>query len=625
MKEHLDYAERVRTQRRTLVVTVLFSLAYLGYLSTLWYHQVLRGDQYRLEADNNILRTQEMAAYRGNILDRNGQVLVRNRLSFNVVLSREQLRSLDRVVSFLSGVLELPAETLRARVEAARQRPLHEPVIIEEDVTMSQAVAIEARRLEWPELSIVPTSRRAYPEGRLAAHAVGYVGEISRTEMDSGLFHTDLRGGDIVGKTGIERVYEDALQGFKGYKRVLVNSRGRIVEDVGVDRQPVHGSDVVLTLDVELQRTLEEAMAGHVGAAIFLDPWSGEVLAMTSMPAFEPNLFARRFPPEAGQALIADPLKPLQTRASLSRYSPGSTFKIVVAAAALEEGVIAPGTTIFCGGSGVFYGHRFRCHKAAGHGAVNMEEAIIYSCNVYFYTVGKNLGIDRIAAYSQRMGLGVKTGIDLLSEDPGLVPTPEWKQQTRGQPWYAGETISVSIGQGPLSVTPLQMARLAATLANGGREVTPHLAYQGREAEAREAERHRRETGFSEPTKATLRRAMSNVVNRGTGHRARIAGFQVAAKTGTAQFSSRSAGIDADELPYEIRDHAWLVGYAPAQEPRIAFSVLIEHGGHGGTTAAPVARKVLERFFKVEPPPPRPQPAQRAAAAPVEDPGAPAP
>jgi penicillin-binding protein 2 len=597
MKEHLEYAEKARTERRTAVVRAVFATAFVGYLLTLWYHQTLQGAEYRLQADNNILRTQEVPAYRGNILDRHDRVLVKNRLSFNVLLHREILRDLDRVVSFLAEVLDLPPETIRGRIEASRHRPAHEPVVIEEDVAMAQAVSIEARRVEWPELSIAVTSRRDYPERRLAAHVVGYVGEISEEEIRSGEFQADLRGGDIVGKTGVERVYEVELQGSKGFKTVLINSRGRVVEELGVERRPEHGKDVVLTLDADLQRALEEGLEGQVGAGIFLDPEGGEILAMASSPAFEPDLFSRRFPPREWQALIADPLKPLQNRASLSRYSPGSTFKIIVAAAALEERIVTPSTTVYCPGYAIIYGHRFRCHNAAGHGEVDLEKAIVHSCNVYFYNVGKNLGIERIAAYARRMGLGVETGIDLLYEDPGLIPTPEWKRRERGQPWYAGETISVSIGQGPLSVTPLQMARLAASLANGGRQIIPHLRRSADDGKRLAVARTPEAAGFSETTRRALRRAMTGVVNRGTGHRTRLPGIQVAAKTGTAQFSARSAGVDADELPYAIRDHAWLVGYAPAEDPQIAFAIFIEHGGHGGTTAAPVARRVLERFF----------------------------
>jgi len=276
--------------------------------------------------------------------------------------------------------------------------------------------------------------------------------------------------------------------------------------------------------------------------------------------------------------------------------------------------VIKPSSTIFCPGYTTIYGHRFRCWKAGGHGAVDLEEAIVHSCNVYFYHVGKTLGIEAIAAYARRLGLGEPTGIDLLHEDTGLIPTPEWKERTRGQPWYAGETISVAIGQGPLNVTPLQMARMAATLANGGRTVTPHLAHRGEVREQAAASRLRNETGFTAQTMNALRKAMVGVVKRGTGGRAAVKGVAVAGKTGTAQFSSRSAGIDADDLPLAIRDHAWFVGFAPADDPRIAFAVFIEHGGHGGTTAAPVARRVMERFFAAGDSQPVARPGEQVAA-----------
>jgi len=597
LREHLEYAEKMRTQRRTRVVTVLFIAAFTAYLGTLWYLQVIRGEMYRTLASENVLRTVKVPAYRGNIRDRHDRILVSNRLAFNVYMDREAIRDREALIHFLAALLEMEPDVLRHRLETTRPRPLERRIVLVEDVTLKQAVSIEARQLEWPELSIEVEARRSYPHGRLAAHALGYVGEISEAEMRSSAFAGDLVGGDIVGKTGIERSYETELQGSKGARRVRVNSRGRVVEDVGLDRPPRHGTDLRLTIDLDLQRALEEAMAGQAGAGIFLDPWTGEVLAMASSPAFEPNLFARRFPAEAWNKLLSDPLKPLQNRASLSSYSPGSTFKIVVAAAALADKVVTPATTIFCPGYAVIYGHRFHCWKAGGHGSVNLEDAIVHSCNVYFYQVGKMLGIEAIARFARRLGLGEPTGIDLLREAAGLIPTPRWKEETRGQPWYAGETISVAIGQGPLNVTPLQMARMAATLANGGRKVTPHLVYRGDTIEAAEASRRHGEDGFTTRTMTALRRAMVGVVERGTGRAARVAGIKVAGKTGTAQYSSRSAGVDADELPYAIRDHAWFVGFAPAESPRIAFAVFIEHGGHGGTTAAPVARRVLERFF----------------------------
>ncbi|MFQ5719803.1 MAG: penicillin-binding protein 2 [Acidobacteriota bacterium] len=606
MKEHLDYAERERTSRRTRVIVFLLGAAFLAYGSGLWFEQVLDGAAYLEEADNNFLRHQEVGAYRGNILDSGGRVLVSNRLSFNVMLDRERLTDTPGMEGFVASVLGVEPIVVADRLARMRSRPVHEPVLLGEDVALRQAVAIEARRLEWPALSIDVVPRRSYRYAALAAHVLGYVGEISLAEIRSRGFQPDLSPGDIVGKTGIERVYERELQGVKGFKRVIVNSRGRVMDDVGIDRAVEDGTDIVLNLDVTLQQALEEGLAGQVGAGVFLDPRSGAVLAMASSPSFEPNLFARRFRAEEWRALTGDPLKPLQNRATRSRFSPGSTFKLVVAAAGLEEGIIDGSTHIFCAGSAPFYGRRFRCHKASGHGEVNLEEALVHSCNIYFYTVGKQLGIERIAAYARRLGLGAKTGIDLPAEDPGLVPTPEWKRATRHEPWYGGETISVAIGGGPISVTPIQMAVMAATLASGGRRVTPRVR---RRASVPGDSGQTPDVGFSPSTIRALRVAMAGVVKRGTGTRVALEGIDVAAKTGTAQFSARSAGVDADDMPYAIRDHAWLVGFAPAAAPEIAFAVFIEHGGHGGTVAAPVARHVLETFF-----------GQRSGAQPVTEP-----
>ena len=601
IKAPIEFVEKQRIVRRTGVLGAGFVVAFVTYGGLLWYTMVVQADYYRSLAESNALRTEPVPAFRGNILDRRERILVSNRLSFDVVLDRERLGRRAAPLPFLAGTLGLTEAALRERLDAARGRPRHEPVVLGEDVSLAEAASVEARQLEFPELRVVVSSRRDYTESGLAAHVLGYVGQASDADLASGRLDARLRPGAIVGKAGVERVYEAELQGAQGLRTVVVNARGRIIEEVGVDRDPVHGRPLRLTLDLDLQRALENALAGQMGAAVFLDPWSGEVLAMASAPRFEPNFFARRFAPEAWRALVEDPRKPLQNRAALSRFSPGSTFKLAIAAAGLEEGIIGGGTYIHCAGAASFYGHTFRCHKAGGHGAVNLELAIVHSCNVYFYTVGQRLGIERIAAYARRLGLGAPTGIDLAGEEEGLVPTPEWKQETRHEPWYAGETISVSIGQGPLGATPLQMARMAAALANGGRHVTPHLRWRGSGAEADLAAQVRAEAGFSASTMMALRRAMSGVVSYGTGVRAALPGIAVAAKTGTAQYSSRSAGIDADLLPYAIRDHAWFVGFAPADNPRIAFAVFIEHGGHGGTTAAPVARAVLEVFFGIKP------------------------
>jgi len=614
MAAPIEFVEKQRIARRTSVLGAGFVVAFVVYGGLLWYTMVVQADFYRTLAASNALRTEPVPAYRGLIVDRKERILVRNRLSFDVVLDRERLGRGAAPLAFLARTLGLTERALSERLEAARGRPRHEPVILGEDVSLSEAATVEARQLEYPELRVEVSSRRDYAESGLAAHVLGYVGEVSDAELASGRFDARLAPGAIVGKAGVERVYEAELQGEQGLRQVIVNARGRIIEEVGVDREPVHGHDLRLTLDLDLQRSLEEALEGQVGAAVFLDPWSGEVLAMASAPRFEPNLFQRRFAPEAWRALVADPRKPLQNRAALSRFSPGSTFKLAVAAAGLEEGVITGSTIIHCGGAASFYGRTFRCHKAGGHGAVDLESAIVHSCNVYFYTVGQRLGIERIAAYARRLGLGEPTGIDLGGEEEGLVPTPEWKQRVRHEPWYAGETISVSIGQGPLGTTPLQMARLAAALANGGRHVTPHLRWRGAQGEAELAAQARAEAGFSNATIQALRRAMSGVVSYGTGTKASLPGIAVAAKTGTAQYSSRSAGVDADQLPYDIRDHAWFVGFAPADEPRIAFAVFIEHGGHGGTTAAPVARRVLETFFGIVPEIPAPVGVKHARA-----------
>lgn len=605
-KDFKDYYEERRLQRRITVVFVLLAGVFLFYMFDLWYLQVVNGENYQRLADNNRLRQVVLNPLRGDILDREGRLLVRNRISFNVLLDQEKVTNLDTTVLTLSRILSLPPETIRERIARYRNRPSFEPVIVKEDVGLDEAAYLEARRLEYPEVSVAVEPKRSYEEGELAAHALGYVGEISETQLTSPRY-TGYQLGDVIGKAGLEGHYNADLIGQKGWKQVIVNSLGREIREVPAGKRPISGNALRLTLDLDLQRELEAGFADKTGSAVFLDPDSGEVLAIVSKPSFDPNIFAKRFSARHWNDLLNDASHPLQNRAIQSKFAPGSVFKIVLAIAALESGRAGPGRADFCPGYAVIYGRRFLCHQEGGHGAVAMIEAIKRSCNVYFYHLGKDLGIGLISEWAHKLGFGAPSGVDLRHEEAGTVPDEEWKRRTRNEPWWPGETISVSIGQGALEVTPIQMAAFAAAIGNGGAFYRPHLL-KGREIRdgVEEAERRPQPVRRIELKTATLgvvKEAMWRVVNQGgTGTRAAIAGKDVCGKTGTAQVVKASAGVKSDDLAEAIRDNAWFIGFAPREHPKIAFAVFVERGGHGGEAAAPIAQRVLVKFFEKQEP-----------------------
>ena len=609
--EYKEYVEATQFSARITVLSVFFTAVIVGYLLAFYYLQVVQGDYFALQAEENRVRNVHVAPPRGALLDRFGRVIARNRPAFDVVLSRERPGSLQRTLSALAPILNLEMDDLSDRVARASNRPSHEPVVLGSDVELAVVAWIEAHRGDLPGVSIAMSMKRSYQEGDSGSHTLGYVGEVTRSMLETAEF-ADYRQGDIVGRTGIERTYNRDLQGSPGAQRVIVNSAGRVVGELTGSKAPTAGRDLHLTIDLDMQRELDAAFSGQTGAGVFLDPRTGEILAMTSRPGYDPNFFARRFNRQIWKGLVEDPRHPLQNRAMQSAYSPGSTFKPIMAAAGLEEGVITESTVFHCSGGGTFHGRRFLCHEKTGHGVVDMKKAIQVSCNVYFYNVGSRLGIDAIARYAKHIGLGTRTGVDIGQEVPGLVPTPEWKLKVHKDRWYPSETISVSIGQGPLLITPVQMAMAQGFIAVDGRRTTPHIRT---DAEVRTSDRD----VASDPIIGThslevIRRAEWAVVNEwGTGTKARISGRDVCGKTGTAQVYAASAGTKEEDLPPEMRDHAWFVGFAPREDPRVSFAVIVEHGGHGGETAAPIVRRVLEKYFEnaegvkgVRPPTPLP-------------------
>ncbi|HXI04261.1 MAG TPA: penicillin-binding protein 2 [Candidatus Saccharimonadales bacterium] len=599
-KGYKDYVRSQVLDRRISLLAVLTAVALSFYLMMLWYLQVVEADRYTALAEQNRVRRVNVRAPRGAILDRNGEILARNRVSFSIRINREEAKDLDADIEAVAKVLDTGEREIRDRFShAAARAPRFEPILVAEDVPLGAVAWLEAHRAEYPGVSIDVENLRYYEGGASGAHLLGYVGEVSAGELASGRLE-GAASGDIVGKSGLEKYLDSQLRGENGYRRIVVNNVGREVGGLsgGVPAQP--GSNVRSSIDRELQRTLDLAFGSHRGAGVFMDPWTGEILALTSRPGYDPNLFAKRFTRSVWRALVTDPRHPLQDRAIQSAYSPGSTFKLLEAVAALEEGVVTPDTRFFCGGSAKFHGRTFHCYNLGGHGWVDLHDALVKSCNIYFYNLADRLGMDRIAEYARRFGLGTRTGIPMASENPGLVPDEEWKKRTTGERWYPSETISVGIGQGPLLVTPLQMAVMVSAIATDGRIPVPTLIrVSGSEGERAAAVGQRKGPPIPKAYLDVVRKAMWGVVHQGgTRWRGEISGFDVCGKTGTAQVTSASTGVtDEKDLPPELRDHSWFVGFAPLENPEIAFAVIVEHGGHGGATAVPLVKEALEAYF----------------------------
>ncbi len=598
-----EYQSEQRLGRRATLLHAIIVFVLAGFLGMFWYLQVVKGSEFALLAENNRLRRVALPPMRGVVLDRRDEVLASTRPALNLVLVRDGLTDAEGQLKRLQGFLGIPYDTLNGRLQAMRHRPTFEPLVIKEDVQLADIAKVEARREWFPSVEVEQTALRDYPDGPAVAHAVGYVGEVNEGQLAK-IADGSLQQGDIVGKTGVEREYDEILRGRRGWRLQTVNSLGRPFGASQPGREPTDGLPLHLTIDKRLQRKLVEALADEVGSGIFMNPQTGEVLALASTPGYDPNVFTAPVSRTTWTALISDPRHPLNDRAISSFYAPGSTFKVLMSIVGLETGAITPSTTVSCSGSAWIYNRRFMCWKKGGHGTVDVHRALVQSCNVFYYLLGKKVGIDAISKYAKMFGIGEITGIDIPGESRGNPPSAEWKQRIHKEQWYPGDTISVSIGQGLLAVTPVQMATMISAVANGGTLVRPHLA---RDTKAESAK-----LPVAAGTLALIRDALADVVEEGTATRAQLGPIHVAGKTGTAQVFKKSVGVDADKQPKDERDHAWFIGYAPAEKPEIAFAIVIEHGGHGGTTAAPVARKVLEVFFEERLPPKDPVPALQA-------------
>ena len=597
--------------------TVVFAALGISF----WLLQIVEHAKYEEMAENNHQRTLALRAPRGILFDRDGRVMVENRHSFNISIVREHTKDIDRTIRLLSAVAGLDPIQVKTIVDRHRGEPTYRPIIIVEDASLSQVAAITARRLDFelPDVVVEEVPTRRYPADELAAHLFGYVGEVNDAQVAT---DDTVKSGDLVGQSGIEKIYNVLLKGEDGAKRVVVNSLGREIRTLD-EEPPTEGKRLQLTIDYDVQKAVEDGFratrsAGltNAGAAVILDPNTGEVFAFASEPAYDPNAFAAGIDRATWAALTTDEQRPLNDRAIQGRYSPGSTFKMAVALAGLEEGIITPDFKVHCTGGANFYGRVFKCWLKGGHGTIDLRHAIEQSCDVYFYTVGNMVGVDRINKWATLLGLGVKSGIDLPNEVTGLVPSTEWKRQKLNEKWYAGETISVAIGQGQVSVTPVSMAVYAATLANGGTRVTPHLLKavdEGNGWKAVPVPPPQSKFDIDPDKLQAIRDGLWMVVNAGgTGGRARVNGHDVAGKTGTSQVISNEGRVAAGKTGKDLRDNGWFVFFAPRDNPQIAGVVLLEHGMHG-PNAASVAHHVIDTFFAKRDGRPLPAPPTPAA------------
>lgn len=607
------------------IVIFFFLLFFVGF----WYMQVIKGHYYAELARENIVKEYPIPAPRGLILDHNNSILAENRLSHNLFLTPRLSRNLNHTLQFLSSVLGTTPEDLVRMIRKEGSIQSSSPVMVYQDLSLAQLAYISARKIEFPELEIKQESKRSYPQNALFAHVMGYVGEVSELQQQSKEY-AGTRKRDIVGQAGIERYYNRYLLGETGYERKVVNSEGQEVKELNMAdaKQPaLPGSTLRLGLDYDLQKATDDEFVreNKYGDVVGMDIKTGEIRILYSRPSYNPNDFIPRIAPARWKELITDPEHPLQDLAIQNRFSPGSTFKIVMALAALQEKKISPSTTFFCGGSQFIYNRTFRCWKPGGHGAVDLHRAIEQSCDVYFYNVGMRLDIDAIAKYAKMLGLGSQTGIDLPNEAKGLIPSREWKKQTSGEPWYPGETISVAIGQGQVLVTAIQLMSMVATVASGGVHIQPHLLNSvldkdGKPVAGDKFEKER-VTGISPENFEFVKRALWSVVNEaGTGGKARIVGYDVSGKTGTVQVVGYDRGANlAKSNKGKFGDHAWFVAFAPYEDPQLALAIFVEHGGHGADAAAPIAKTIFTTYFRDHKIPPYPPPSFSKVSSRVPD------
>ena len=594
------YSRRLRT------VSLLVMIVFVVLILRLWYLQVVKGPNYRIQSENNRIHLQDIPPFRGMIFDRHGDLLVDNRPSFDMNVIPEEIQDRNRLFESLHKLIGLDYAQARTKLDKRGRGYPFKPMLISKNISRDDLAVIETNLFNLPGVKIQVRPQRHYAYGDFACHIIGYLGEISERQLKSDQYPGN-RPGDLIGKYGVEKKWQKSLHGYRGGEQVEVDAAGRRLKVVS-RKPPIPGLNLTLTIDKKLQMAAERVLEGKTGAVAVLNPNNGEVLAMASSPAFDPNLFIGGMGRKAWKKIISGEDYPLQNRAIAGQYPPGSIFKIPVALAGLEEGAIDPEEEVFCGGSYTLGTHTFRCWKKYGHGKVNFHKALVQSCDVYFYKLARRLGVDAIAKYAVMCGLGKRTGYDLGSEKSGLIPTRKWKLKRWGVPWQTGETISTAIGQSFVLTTPLQLASLAACTFNGGKLFQPKVVKRvgkGDRAVYRFSPSLRGKVTAKKESLELIKQALIGVVNepRGTGKKSGVKGVTVAGKTGTAQVINldRAKELDREsEIPLKFKDHAWFVAVAPAEKPEIAMAILVEHGGGGGSTAAPLAKILIETYLDIK-------------------------
>lgn len=574
---------------KRIVVLILIIL-----LIRLWDLQIMRGSEMKRLSEQNRIRINKIVAPRGVIYDRKGRIIADTRPSFNIYISHEDMKNFDQTIDGLTALIKISKEEIMEKLEAAKGQPASFPVKIKSDVSLDDVAKIEANRVYLPGVNIQVEPKRFYHYGKMFAHLVGYVSEISDEELKKKEYQ-NYSPGDFIGRYGLERSYETYLRGVDGEKRVEVDSRGREMR-ILEQKNPIPGNSIYLNVDLDIQGTVDKAFENKRGGCIAVDPKTGGVIALVSSPTFDPNKFVSGITKEEWQTIALDKRHPLQNRVIQGRYPPGSTFKIVPTIKGLELGIIDERTSFSCRGGFSYGGRVFRCWKKGGHGNINVHRAIVESCDVFFYNLGLRLGVDRIHEISDLIGLGRVTGIDLPGEKDGLIPSTQWKKKVYGKPWFEGETVSVSIGQGAVWLTPIQLVQLASFVANEGINYKPMIvnrivSQEGKVIKTFEPVMNT-DARLKKETIRIVKDGMKGVVNEGggTAYGSRLEHISMSGKTGTAQ----SVG----EKGKNLGDHAWFIAYAPSDNPAIAISVLVEYGGHGSSVAAPVAKTITEAMFK---------------------------